>query len=81
MTIYGLNKKAYSIMDISARRNAQTGLKMNLPISEKLLYGGISAMAAVAVLAVAGIIIFTLTGKKLRKKLEKEYGKPSVSQK
>ncbi len=38
-------------------------------------------MAAVAVIVAAGIVIFTVTGRKLRKKLEEEYGKPSVSQK
>ena len=64
-----------------ARRSAQGGIKMNLPVSERLLYGGITAMAAVAVIVAAGIVIFTVTGRKLRKKLEEEYGKPSVSQK
>lgn len=64
-----------------ARRSAQGGIKMNLSVSERLLYGGITAMAAVAVIVAAGIVIFTITGRKLRKKLEEEYGKPSVSQK
>ena len=51
---------------------------MHLPVSESLLYGGIAAMAAAAVIAAAGIVIFTVTGRKLRRKLEEEYGKPSV---
>lgn len=43
--------------------------------SELLLYGGIGIMTLAAVLGVICILIFSLTGKKLRKKLEKEYGK------
>ena len=54
---------------------------MNLSVSEWLLYGGIAAMAAVAVTVAAGIVVFVLTGRKLKKKLEEEYGSPSVSQK
>lgn len=38
-------------------------------------------MAVVAFIVTAGIVIFTFTGRKLRKKLEEEYGKPSVGQK
>ena len=39
-------------------------------------YGGIAIMI-LAVLAVIGdIVVFGITGKKLRNKLEKEYGKP-----
>lgn len=54
---------------------------MNLSVSEGLLYGGIAAMVATVVVTVIGIVIFMLTGGKLKKKLEEEYGKPSVSQK
>ncbi len=54
---------------------------MNLSVSEGLLYGGIAAMATAVVIVAAGIVIFTLTGIKLKKKLEEEYGRPSVSQK
>lgn len=54
---------------------------MNLSVSEVLLYGGITAMAAAVIIVTAGIIVFTLTGAKLKKKLEEEYGKPSAGQK
>lgn len=47
---------------------------MDWSISERLLYGGTAAMAAAAVMTLAGIVIFTLTGRKLRRKLEEEYG-------
>ncbi len=47
----------------------------HLTESELLLYGGIGIMALATVLAATCILIFSLTGKKLRKKLEKEYGK------
>jgi len=57
------------------------GIRMNLPVSESLLYGGIAAMAAVAVITAAGIVIFTVTGQRLKRKLEEEYGKPSIRQK
>ncbi len=43
--------------------------------SELLFYGGIVIMSAAAVLAVAGTVIFYITGRKLKKNLEKEYGK------
>ncbi|MCI9321102.1 MAG: hypothetical protein HFH05_13675 [Lachnospiraceae bacterium] len=54
---------------------------MNLSVSEKLLYGGMAGMAAVAVLVITGIVIFCVTGRKIRRKLEEEYGKPPVSRK
>jgi len=44
--------------------------------SEMLLYGGITIMAAAGVLTVVCIVVFTLTGRKLKKELEQEYGKP-----
>lgn len=44
--------------------------------SELFLYGGITAMVAAGVLLVLCIIVFTITGKRLKKKLEQEYGKP-----
>lgn len=49
---------------------------MHLSESELLLYGGLAMMAAAAVLAVLCIGIFIRTGRKLKKKLEQEYGKP-----
>lgn len=44
--------------------------------SEMLFYGGLAVMAAVAVMAVLCMALFMFTGRKLRKKLEQEYGKP-----
>lgn len=43
--------------------------------SEFWLYGGIAIMAAVCVLAVLCTVIFVITGKRLKRKLEQEYGK------
>jgi len=54
---------------------------MNLSVSELLLYGGIAVMAAAVVITAAGILVFTLTGRKLDDRLEREYGKPPVSRK
>lgn len=44
---------------------------MNLSVSEGLLYGGIAAMATAVVIVAAGIVIFTLTGIKLKKSWRK----------
>lgn len=44
--------------------------------SEMFLYGGIGIMGAVGILAVVSIVAFTLTGRRLKRKLEQEYGKP-----
>lgn len=44
--------------------------------SELLLYGGIAVMAAAALAAVLGAVVFRVTGKKLKKKLTEEYGEP-----
>ncbi len=48
----------------------------DLLLSEKILYGGIAVMALAVVLAVVFIIIFSITGRKIKNKLEQEYGKP-----
>lgn len=45
--------------------------------SEMLFYGGIAIMAAAAVLTVACVVLFTITGRRIRKRLEQEYGKPA----
>lgn len=42
--------------------------------SERLFYGGITVMTAAALLSLLCVAVFTFTGKKLRKKLEQEYG-------
>ncbi len=42
--------------------------------SENLLYGGIALMVCAIILAVFCAVLFSLTGKKIRKKLVAEYG-------
>lgn len=44
--------------------------------SELLLYGGLAGMGIAAVLALAAAAVFAVTGRRLAKKLEEEYGKP-----
>lgn len=55
---------------------------MNLSVSEGLLYGGIAAMATAVVIVAAGIVIFTLTGIKLKKKaggrIRQAFGEPKA---
>ncbi len=46
----------------------------NLTISGLLFYGGIFTMGAAAILAVAAIIIFRVSGKRLNSQLETEFG-------
>ncbi|MCI9143769.1 MAG: hypothetical protein HFH87_14345 [Lachnospiraceae bacterium] len=43
--------------------------------SEIMFYGGIAVMCLTAVAAVCCVILFKITGKKIRKILEQEYGK------
>ena len=47
-----------------------------LSVSNFLFYGGIVIMAAAAAAMVICTGGFTFTGRKLKRKLEKEYGKP-----
>lgn len=49
---------------------------MGLLISEMLFYGGVIGMAIAAITTVACAVIFSVTGKRLKRKLEQEYGKP-----
>lgn len=49
---------------------------LGLSESELFLYGGIAAMLVAGILLVLCIVIFSITGKRLKKKLEQEYGKP-----
>lgn len=44
--------------------------------SELFFYGGIVMMAAAGILAALCIAVFVCTGRRLKKKLEQEYGKP-----
>lgn len=48
---------------------------LELSVSELLFGGGIAVMAAVGALSVLNVVIFTLTGRKINKQLEQEYGK------
>ena len=48
---------------------------LGLSGSEWLFYGGIAVMAAAGVLGMLSVIVFTLTGRALRDRLEQEYGK------
>lgn len=43
---------------------------------ENLFYGGIAAMAAAVLMAVLCIVVFCITGKRIKKKLIREYGEP-----
>lgn len=47
----------------------------DLSESELLFYGGLAIMAAAVFLAVICIVSLSITGHKIRKKLEQEYGK------
>lgn len=47
---------------------------LGLTGSEMLFYGGIAVMASAGVLAVVSVIIFMLTGRKIRQKLDQDYG-------
>ena len=46
-----------------------------LSSSEMLLYGGIALMIVVFVLAILCGVVFRITGQRIRKNLEQEYGK------
>lgn len=48
----------------------------DLSVSEILFYSGIAGMGTAAVLAVLAIAVFAVTGRRLKKKLEQDYGKP-----
>ena len=43
--------------------------------SELLFYGGVAVMALAALGGVTATIVFTLSGRRLRRKLEQEFGK------
>ncbi len=44
--------------------------------SQWLLWGGIAVMATAAAAAAACMIVFAITGRRIKKKLEEEYGRP-----
>ena len=47
----------------------------DLSDSELLFYGGIALMIAAVVLSILCVVVFRITGRRLHKKLEQEYGK------
>ena len=48
---------------------------ISLSGSEWLFYGGIACAAAAAILAAITLTVLGISGKKLRRRLEEEYGK------
>lgn len=44
-------------------------------MNDMLFYGGIAVMAADVLFAAAGIIVFRMSGKRLKAHLEAEYGR------
>ena len=48
---------------------------LDLSSGQLLLYGGVGLIAAAAVAVIVCIVIFLMTGKKIRKELEHDYGK------
>jgi len=50
--------------------------KPDLLGSEFLFYGGIALMAVTAMAAIISVIVFRISGKKIKDALEGEYGKP-----
>lgn len=49
---------------------------LSLSGSELLLYSGLGAMTIAVILAVLCTIAMSISGRKLKRKLEQEYGKP-----
>lgn len=47
----------------------------NLSNGQMLMYGGIGLLAASVITAVICTVIFSITGKKIKKELEDDYGK------
>lgn len=47
-----------------------------LTSSEIILYAGIAIMIMAAVLAIISIVVLKISGTRLRKKLQREYGQP-----
>ncbi|MCD7836421.1 MAG: hypothetical protein LUG83_07210 [Lachnospiraceae bacterium] len=42
--------------------------------SEILLYAGLAIMAAALILTVGCVVVYTVTGRRLKRKLNREYG-------
>ena len=52
------------------------GDMLGLSRSALLFWGGIGTMAGAVLLTILCVIVFVLSGRKLKKVLEQEYGKP-----
>ncbi len=44
--------------------------------SELLFYGGILVMGIAVIIMLISLVIFHITGRRIKKRLEEEYGKP-----
>lgn len=74
-----IGRKAAGWKIVGGRRKTQIGEMRDMAgwtQSELLLYGGIAVMGAACVLGAVGILVFKITGKRLKRRLEQEYGKP-----
>lgn len=60
------------------KKKGEESVMVGLSSSEIIFYGGIAVMAAAGVLSVICAIVFLMTGKRLKKRLEQEYGKPRI---
>ena len=49
---------------------------LGLSQTDAWLYGGIALMVLAVLVGLGCIVVFGITGRKIRNKLEKEYGKP-----
>ncbi len=48
---------------------------LDLTTGEMFFYGGVTVMAASLLMIIAAIIIFRITGKRIKARLEAEFGK------
>lgn len=46
-----------------------------LSVNEMLFYGGVALMALAAAASVIALVVFSVSSRRLQKKLEEEYGK------
>jgi len=51
---------------------------LGLNSSELILYAGAGVMAAAVLIFLAALLVHRITGKKLRRKLEREYGRKNT---
>lgn len=70
-----LKKLLFNTID---KEKGMVFVMVGLSSSEIIFYGGIIIMIAACVLAVICAVVFTFTGKQIKKRLEQEYGKPRI---